>query len=272
MPPVVLRPTDNVLPLKQTCISIAGYFMLATIQDNHARYGAVWLVVIGLFSSVPLCYMWLVSNSSGETKRGFALIFLGTIGQCGPVLGTVSGEKERGKDRVVPARFLTPVPFGHLSGSASSPNRKDRTTRAACTSMRVYCLVSLSSSLRVLHWSHHGIARKTVRSQRRSARVRMVVVAASSKKTQARPPAPAPAPAASPLPRSSCASSGSSTHASPPSATSCIGAGSTYRSTASSRSTFGTTFSRPLYSTLNALSNFPERCHRAAAQRLRRMD
>lgn len=62
--------------------------MLATIEDNHTRYGAVWLVVIGLFSFIPLAYSWLIANSLGESKKGLALVMFGAIGQVGPILGT----------------------------------------------------------------------------------------------------------------------------------------------------------------------------------------
>lgn len=62
--------------------------MLALIEDNGVRYGAVWLVVISLFSFIPLAYSWLIANSLGESKKGLALVMFGTIGQCGPVLGT----------------------------------------------------------------------------------------------------------------------------------------------------------------------------------------
>lgn len=71
-----------------TLIGAVGYLMLATIQDNRTRYGAVWLVVIGLFSFIPLAYSWLIANSLGESKKGLALILFGTIGQIGPILGT----------------------------------------------------------------------------------------------------------------------------------------------------------------------------------------
>jgi hypothetical protein len=71
-----------------TILGIVGYFMLATIKDNHVRYGAVWLVVLGLFPSVPLLYSWLLVNANGESKKGVKLVIFGTVGQCGPVLGT----------------------------------------------------------------------------------------------------------------------------------------------------------------------------------------
>lgn len=69
-------------------IGAAGYMVLGTVEDNHARYGAVWLVVIGLFPSIPVLYMLLANNQAGESKRGVGLVLFGTIGQCGPILGT----------------------------------------------------------------------------------------------------------------------------------------------------------------------------------------
>jgi MFS family permease len=69
-------------------ISAVGYLILAIVEDNSTRYGAVWLVVIGLFSFIPLAYSWLLANTLGESKKGLALVMFGAIGQCGPILGT----------------------------------------------------------------------------------------------------------------------------------------------------------------------------------------
>jgi MFS family permease len=80
--------TRGILIMFMTAVGITGYFMLATIEDNHIRYAGVWLVVLGLFTFIPLCYSWLVTNSSGESKRGVSLVIFGTIGQCSPLLGT----------------------------------------------------------------------------------------------------------------------------------------------------------------------------------------
>lgn len=80
--------TRGILMMIMTAVGITGYFMLATIEDNHTRYAGVWLIVLGLFTFIPLCYSWLVTNSAGESKRGIALVIFGTIGQCSPLLGT----------------------------------------------------------------------------------------------------------------------------------------------------------------------------------------
>lgn len=80
--------TRGIIMSIMTAVGIVGYFMLATIEDDHTRYGGVWLVVIGLFTFIPLCYMWLTTNSYGESKQGVGLVIFGTVGQCGPVLGT----------------------------------------------------------------------------------------------------------------------------------------------------------------------------------------
>lgn len=80
--------TRGVLMMIMTAVGISGYFILATVEDNHTRYAGVWLVVLGLFTFIPLCYSWLVTNAAGESKRGIALVIFGTIGQCSPLLGT----------------------------------------------------------------------------------------------------------------------------------------------------------------------------------------
>lgn len=102
--------------------------MLATLEDTAPRYGAVYLVCVGLFCFIPILYVWLMNNQAGESvryvirfapfpphhlshfctlrsqslfrppasglrplssqKRGLGLSILGTVGQCGPLLGT----------------------------------------------------------------------------------------------------------------------------------------------------------------------------------------
>lgn len=69
-------------------LGIIGYLILATAKNNHVRYSAIWLVVLGLFPSIPLLYSWLLVNTNGESKKGVKLVIFGTIGQCGPLLGT----------------------------------------------------------------------------------------------------------------------------------------------------------------------------------------
>ena len=45
----------------------SGYMMLATLRSTAARYVAVWMAVIGLFSAVPTTVMWLMHNQAGES-------------------------------------------------------------------------------------------------------------------------------------------------------------------------------------------------------------
>lgn len=71
-----------------TIVGAVGYLILANVESNHVRYGAVWLVVIGLFTYVPLAYSWLSANSIGESKKGIALVIFSVVGQVGPILGT----------------------------------------------------------------------------------------------------------------------------------------------------------------------------------------
>ena len=61
--------------------------MLAVSENVHVRYGATYLVVLSLFTDIPLIYMLNIHNSVGESRRGVALVALGVIGQCGPFLG-----------------------------------------------------------------------------------------------------------------------------------------------------------------------------------------
>ncbi|KAK0526188.1 hypothetical protein OC834_004889 [Tilletia horrida] len=69
-------------------LSAAGYSILATATAHSMRYFACFLVSMGLSSFAPLLYFWLVSNSPDHSQRGVSLVILGTIGHCGPFLGT----------------------------------------------------------------------------------------------------------------------------------------------------------------------------------------
>ncbi|EPQ32141.1 uncharacterized protein PFL1_00338 [Pseudozyma flocculosa PF-1] len=69
-------------------LAAVGYLVLATQTSTAARYVAVWMIVCGIFPFIPILYMWLMSNQAGESKKGVGLVVFGTIGQCGPLLGT----------------------------------------------------------------------------------------------------------------------------------------------------------------------------------------
>ncbi|KAK0550447.1 hypothetical protein OC846_003644 [Tilletia horrida] len=69
-------------------LAAAGYMVLGTSTSDHARYGACFMVAIGLFSFITLVLYWLLSNQTGKSKRGVALSILGTVGQGGTLLGT----------------------------------------------------------------------------------------------------------------------------------------------------------------------------------------
>ncbi|PWN42544.1 MFS general substrate transporter [Ceraceosorus guamensis] len=71
-----------------TLAGAAGYLVLALSKDDHTRYGAVYLVVIALFTQIPMLYMFLLNNTPGESRRGAGLVIFGVIGQAGPFLGT----------------------------------------------------------------------------------------------------------------------------------------------------------------------------------------
>ncbi|KAK0533143.1 hypothetical protein OC835_003110 [Tilletia horrida] len=69
-------------------LAAVGYIILGTSTEDHTRYGACFMVAIGLFSFIPLVIYWLLLNQSNKSKRGVALAILGTTGQCGTILGT----------------------------------------------------------------------------------------------------------------------------------------------------------------------------------------
>ncbi|CAO1620993.1 unnamed protein product [Parajaminaea phylloscopi] len=70
-------------------VGAVGYIMLATLESNHGRYAAVFLVCLGLFPQVSFTYIYLITNVASERARGIGLTILGVVSQTGPLLGTL---------------------------------------------------------------------------------------------------------------------------------------------------------------------------------------
>jgi MFS family permease len=68
-------------------ISCIGWIILLAVVDNqHARYFATFLTVMGSFAAVPLMLSWVSNNSANESQRAVELGMLNGIGQCFAIL------------------------------------------------------------------------------------------------------------------------------------------------------------------------------------------
>ncbi|KAE8261912.1 hypothetical protein A4X03_0g2866 [Tilletia caries] len=72
-----------------------GYLILALAENNRLKYFACVIIAIAVFTSAPLIYFWM-SNQMHHSRRGLALVILGTIGQGGPFVGTRLFPKREG--------------------------------------------------------------------------------------------------------------------------------------------------------------------------------
>ncbi len=68
-------------------IAAVGFILLATCTSTAARYTGTFLATC-IFVCVAITLSWVSNTHANESKRGGAYVILGTIGQCGPLLGT----------------------------------------------------------------------------------------------------------------------------------------------------------------------------------------
>ncbi|CAF1122939.1 unnamed protein product [Adineta ricciae] len=68
-------------------LSCVGWIILLTVTTNqHARYFATFIVVMGAFTAVPLMLSWISKNTPNESQRAVQLGILNAIGQCFSIL------------------------------------------------------------------------------------------------------------------------------------------------------------------------------------------
>ncbi|KAG8844351.1 hypothetical protein FRB96_003075 [Tulasnella sp. 330] len=64
-----------------------GYVMLlSTHHNNHVRYGAIFLITMGTYTTIPLMLSWVAANAGSETQRVVGLAGLNMFGQCFAIL------------------------------------------------------------------------------------------------------------------------------------------------------------------------------------------
>lgn len=65
-----------------------GYILLAAVENKWVRYFGVFLAAGGVFPAIANILPWVTNNQGNDTRRGFAVVILNLVGQCGPLLGT----------------------------------------------------------------------------------------------------------------------------------------------------------------------------------------
>jgi MFS family permease len=69
--------------------SSTGWIILLTVVANqHIRYFATFLLVMGSFAAVPLTLSWVSNNAPNESQRAVELGMLNGIGHCFSILAT----------------------------------------------------------------------------------------------------------------------------------------------------------------------------------------
>ncbi|KAK6214347.1 hypothetical protein LQW54_004575 [Pestalotiopsis sp. IQ-011] len=65
-----------------------GFIILASVDMVGVRYFATFLASAGVFSAVPNVLGVTLNNQGSDSRRGWSIVLMNTIGQCGPFLGT----------------------------------------------------------------------------------------------------------------------------------------------------------------------------------------
>lgn len=68
-------------------LSFIGWIILLGVHhNNHARYFATFLIVIGGYCAIPLNMAWASNNSGSQSQRAVWLGMLNSVGQCLSIL------------------------------------------------------------------------------------------------------------------------------------------------------------------------------------------
>lgn len=65
---------------------IGWIILLVVVNNEHVRYFATFLVVMGSFAAIPLMLSWVSNNAGNESQRAVELGMLNGIGQCFAIL------------------------------------------------------------------------------------------------------------------------------------------------------------------------------------------
>jgi MFS family permease len=70
-------------------LSCTGWIiLLAVVHNQHARYFATFLLVMGSFAAIPLMLSWVSNNCGNESQRAVEIGMLNGIGQCFAILAS----------------------------------------------------------------------------------------------------------------------------------------------------------------------------------------
>ncbi|KAJ9102006.1 hypothetical protein QFC19_004931 [Naganishia cerealis] len=71
-------------------LMMIGYVIFLATENAKARYGAIFLIMMGAFSFGALCNAWAAMNVASDTARAAALGFVVMAGNCGGLISTWS--------------------------------------------------------------------------------------------------------------------------------------------------------------------------------------
>ncbi|RAL60950.1 hypothetical protein DID88_010047 [Monilinia fructigena] len=73
------------------CVTIAGFSILLTVHDNtKLQYGALFLVVMGAYSAMPVIVCWFNMNLGGHHRRSIGTAWQVGFGNIGGIIATYS--------------------------------------------------------------------------------------------------------------------------------------------------------------------------------------
>ncbi|KAJ4292165.1 High-affinity nicotinic acid transporter [Collariella sp. IMI 366227] len=73
------------------CIAISGFAVLITVHDNlSVQYGALFLVVMGTYSAMPVQVCWFNMNLAGHHRRAIGSAWQIGFGNIGGIISTFS--------------------------------------------------------------------------------------------------------------------------------------------------------------------------------------
>lgn len=68
--------------------AMVGYAILSTVSDPNVKYGAVYIIAMGMFFCGPTILAWTINNAAGSAIRSVAAAYAVGLGNCGSIIAT----------------------------------------------------------------------------------------------------------------------------------------------------------------------------------------
>lgn len=69
-------------------LAMIGYIILITVDNSNAKYGAVYLIAMGVFFCGPNILAWTLNNAAPSNVRAVAAAYAVGLGNCGSIIAT----------------------------------------------------------------------------------------------------------------------------------------------------------------------------------------